>query len=733
MSYIVPSTLIYQQLASNAGVANVTPDLDACIIGPAYNVVDYIAGNTASIVATAALLANGVSASITNSAITNTVYLGSQKMGQVVDPATIKVYFNNAYVESKVVAGAGTAGSNAVTLAIYTGTGSMAVSATTVTSVTNVSLLNVGDNISIAGAGVSGAALSTYITAINGTTVTVNDAASTLVSSATISRTSFNNLNSATSTLRVEPGDRMVISYSGTTFTSTVLTVTGTSAATTGFTLTDQLPVGVAATFTVSNRKLFNNLLLSASYSGNTNYTTTSVTVDASVVINPLPKLAYGTLISAGSVNIPYVALRTDLSGSLIEITNVDDQIGTLGAANERNPLALGVQLALANTTGRIMCVAVPTNNLAGYQSALSLIESQRVYAIVPLTQDSATLAAVAQHVQQMSTPVNASWRVALVNSAIPTVNYIGSYNPSLVNANSGSNTVTNVSSTFYLNSSNSTFITDGVVPGDVIKVTSHGAAGQTITSMNVLTVVSNQQLVVDCPITLTAVNFYVQRNLSKSQQAAAVAAMSNSFASSRVAHIQPDLVGVIVNGVTMYLPGYFLAAAISGLVSGLPAQQSLTNVGVAGISDLAHSNRYFTRAQMDTMAAAGTWLLIQEAAGTIPYSRHSLTTDMTVLQYREIQQVKNIDYVSYFFHDILKGFPGRYNITTDTLQILRTTLIAGAHLLQGKKLPKIGAPLIDYTIKTLKQDDVNKDQIVVEMPVTIPTVANYINLYLIY
>ena len=288
-----------------------------------------------------------------------------------------------------------------------------------------------------------------------------------------------------------------------------------------------------------------------------------------------------------------------------------------------------------------------------------------------------------------MSTPENASWRIALMNTAIPSVRYIGTYNPDLVNANGGNNSVTLSGADYILNSSNAQFVSDAVVPGDTVKITSHGATSQVITSLTITGVLSNQQVIVNSPIPLSTVNYYVQRTLSRSQQADIVAANSETFASSRVIHVQPDLVGVVVGGVTKYLPGYYLCAAMSGLVSGLPAQQSLTNILLAGVTDQLHSNRYFTRAQLSTISAAGTCLLVQEAAGTIPYVRHSLTTDMSVLQYRELQQVKNIDFLSYFFHDILKGFPGRYNITPDTLQILRTTLIAGAKLLQGKKLPR--------------------------------------------
>jgi hypothetical protein len=732
MSYIVPSVLVYQQLASNAGVANITPDLDACIIGPAYNVVPYIAGLASSLIATAAKTSLGATATLTNNTVINTVYLGSQATGQVVDPNTVKVYFNSAAVETKVCYMTGTSGANVLSFVTYSGTGATTSGLATVTAVTNIAQLNVGDKMTITGAGAGGSILSSTIVGISGTTLTLADAAGTSVSTATMARTSFDNLNSATSTLRVESGDTVVITYSSTVVTSTVMATVGTGNLVTSLTISDLLPNGVASAFNVSFRKAFNNLLLPLSYNGHTNYSVSNIGVDGSVSINPLPVVTYGTVLSA-TIHLPYIALRTDLSGSLLEYSSVAEQVGELGAATDDNPLALGVNLALANTTGRILAVAVPSNDLTGYLSALSLIESSRVYAITPLTQDISIIAAVNAHVQQMSTPENAAWRISLVNTAIPTVKYIGQYLPTLVNANSGNNSVALVSGSYVLTSSNSTFIADGVVPGDLIKVASHNTTSQVVTSMTVLQVLNNQQVKVDAPIALTAVNFYTQRNLSKSQQAQAIADMSASMLSSRVLHVQPDSVGVNVGGVVKYLPGYYLCCTMVGLISGLPAQQSLTNIGVAGISDLRHSNRYFTRAQLSTIAGNGTTLLAQEAAGTIPYIRHSITTDMSVLQYRELQQVKNIDFLSYFFHDILKAFPGRYNITPDTLQILRTTLVAGAKLLQGKRLPKIGAPLLDYQIKTLKQDDVNKDTIIVEMPVTMPTVANYINLYLIY
>lgn len=735
MAYVVPSVLVYQQLASNGGVANVTPDLDACIIGPCYNVVPYVAGSASSLIQTQAMTSpsGGSAAVLSNNTVLNTFYLGSTKPGQAVDASSVQVYFNDASVETKLFQGTGAANSNTITVNSATGV------LVSINSGSNQATLSAaqpnlypGHILSIPGAGTGGATLLATVNAVAGTAVTLASNASTTVINASGSWNSFNNLNLNSSTLRAEAGDTVVITYGSSVVVTSVLSVSSTNNVVFSIQTADVLPTGITSPFTVSIQKNFNNLLLPKTHNSHTNYSDSNVTVNGSVDINPLPSVSYGVVVS-GNVHIAYKALRIDLSASVLDINSVSDQQGVLGEATDENPLALGVNLALANTTGRIRAITIPSNDLSGYLAALDLAENNRLYAIVPLTQNVDILAAVQQHVEQMSTPENASWRIALVNTAVPTVQYVGQFNPNLVNANGGNNSVTFTSGAYVLNSSNSQFVSDGVIPGDYVKVVSHATTVQTITSMKVLSVISNQQVVVEVSLPLTAVNFYVQRTLTRTQQASAIAAASTTFTSSRVIHVQPDLAGINIGGVTKYLPGYYLCCALAGLTSGLPAQQGLTNIAPAGIADLSHSNFYFTRAQMSTISAAGTCILVQESQGTLPYIRHSLTTDMSVLQYRELQQVKNVDFLSYFFHDILKSFPGRYNITADTLQILRTTLIAGAKLLQGKRLPKIGAPLLDYQIKTLKQDENNKDQVVIEMPVTMPTVMNYINLYLIY
>ena len=735
MSYVVPSVLVYQQLANAGGVANITPDLDAVIVGPCYNVLEYDGTSAAALTSTAALSDSGAAFSITSNTVNNTVNLPGQKPGQNVDEPSVEVYLNNVVVQSLSTKFTGSAGVSTATVRTGTATANAVASSAVLTTISDISLFAEGDTVSVDGAGAGGSALSAEILSIDTVagTITLSAAVVTSVLSAVVTKGVVSNTNASTATKHVEPGDTVAITYKvgpdTMTFTTTVTEVDTLAGVLVSIDLSDVLPADITASFLLSVRKKFNNQLLVKTLDGYTNYSDSSVGADGKVTILPKPRLPYGTVIT-GDVHIAYRALRTDLIGAIQDIENVQDLEGKLGAVSDRNPLALGVQVALANTVGRILAVAIPSEDLAGYLTALDLLEGRRVYSLTPLTQSVEVLTAFQQHVEQMSTPEMAAWRMTVVSPAIPTTQNIGQWNVNNVNANGGNNVITLVTGRYILTASNAAFLSDGTVPGDLVKITAASAPAQ-VGSWKVLQVINNQQVEISATGVATGVSFYVTRTLTKAQQAAAVAGTASSFKSNRVM-VVPQGAGITVDGVVKYLPGYYLACAISGLISGLPVQQSLTNIGLAGVADIQYGNFYFTRAQLATMAAAGVCLIVQETQGSIPYIRHSLTTDMTVLYFREVQQVKNWDYLSYFFYDILKGFIGKYNITPDTLRILGQTITAGGRLLQGKKLPKLGAPLLDFKIKTLKQDESNKDTVICELPVSMPVVMNYLNLYLI-
>ena len=878
MSYNIPSVNVYQELVNSGGGAPETPDLAACIIGPAYNVLAYNPASAATLVTTAAistLTANaatvagdytltfptlppfttgqslviagaGVGGSplsanvlgaagvvltldtaasvtlgstpvnqagvIANNTIVNTFALPGQLPGQVVDPTSVQVYANNALVQTVSTSFTGYPGNNTLTYAQPVGgTCNTTVSSNQLTSVSNPSKFVFGDVVSVAGAGVAGAALVGTVQLVSGSTITLNVMAATAVTGAAITKPLLSNTNSSTNTLIVEDGDAVEIYYNDTvagwtqfassamnvvtaggditniviadilpsTATYTTTSTAPIAAGATGFTLSSSTGFAVGdvimimgagvggsnlettigglsgatvsglspvtstatsgpativkrATVRYASRKLYNNQLLTLTnpLTSSANYSTANVATAGTLAIEPLPAVVYGTIESA-QIYIQYNALRTDLGGQILSIADETDLIGQLGVISAANPLALGISIALANTTTGVNAIAVTSNDQIGYQAAFDLAQAQRLYALAPLTQSLPIIEVAQIHVEEMSVPPYNQWRVALVNTAIPTTAPIGQYTASLVNANSGNNTITLVNGNYVLTASNATFISDGVAPGDTINITAGSGTPSPIGTLTVTGVVSNQQLIVNAAGTATGVSYYVTRLLSKTQRAADVAATSTTFGSSRVIHIQPDTVMVNLGAGNVVVPGYYLCCAVAGLIAGMPSQQGFTNMAIAGIADMTNSNFVFTRAQLDTMAGAGTFLFVQDTAGGLPYVRHELTTDMSVYYYRELMAVKNWDYLSYFYYDQLKPFIGKWNITPDTIAIIRQVINAGSSTLINSKLPKIGAPLISATISSLAQNATNTDELDVNLSINMPSVLNDLNMFL--
>lgn len=557
--------------------------------------------------------------------------------------------------------------------------------------------------------------------------------------------TSGQNSITVSSADNISPGTRLALSGLGGEIRVTVASVTGLAV-----TLSSSIPQGgdysvsIENTATLFIRKEYQDQLVPA-----TNYRSGSATLDLSSVddsyefsLLPSLELVYGYVLSA-DVHAGYRALRKDLSGSVLEIASPDDLVGVLGSPTDTNPLSLGVQVALANTTGSVFAIAVDSDDLLGYQEALDMSEGHRLYSLVPLSQKTDILGLFKTHVVQMSTPENASWRAAILNSPIPDYVNVGPYSADYVNGEGVTAQVITVGSRKVLEVSNATFVSDGVTPGDLVNITAViGEGGSTTPDGNgapglsgkytVLEVISNTSLVLDCTLEGGSVRYYISRKLTKTQKADHVALTSEQLGTNRVLHVQPDVVGVSVGGVTKYLPGYYLCCAISGMTAGFPAQQGFTNIGLAGITDLKNSNFYFTRSQMNRMAEKGTFLIVQDTQGGLPYVRHELTTDMSVLEYREFLVVKNWDFLSYYFHDKMKPFIGSWNITPDTVTTMRQTMVASAELLKKKKLPKIGAPLVDFQLTSIAQDATNKDNVNITLKIAVVYPNNYTNIYLV-
>lgn len=308
------------------------------------------------------------------------------------------------------------------------------------------------------------------------------------------------------------------------------------------------------------------------------------------------------------------------------------------------------------------------------------------------------------------------------------------------------------------LQDASGTFIASGVAAGDLVKIPTDPNA--TITSASVFStfvvasVLSDQRLLIvdngadtstvqnELPhgvkregsalVSGSTVNYEILRTLSKSQQVTDLIAVSASFNSKRTILTWPDRCDVAgVTGGTSQ-PGYYLSCAVGGMTAGLPSQQGFTNLGIAGISQIYDSNTYFTDTQLTDLSNGGWYVFAQQTPSSLPYTIHQLTTDPSVLENGEFSVVKNFDFVSLFFVDILQDFLGQYNVTLETLTLLQGALNIGGDLLKLRTVAKIGAPLTSFAISDIGVSPTSGDRVVTHLAIGLPRPLNVIELHLV-
>jgi len=740
MAYKKPSVLVYQELQDAGGVANVTPDLGTVIIGPMYNVIRVDPLKPTSLQST---LTKTISNITTQQVVISTipyieVPLFAPYPGQIVRSESIVPHVTSAKVSTysfdyDVKKGVPTdpfnLGSRSKYILVDTSVGAnngdMLIS-----NALPVATLNPRQKMPDQ--------LQTHIEP--GYVVEIsyvdpdNVTAGTKVLTGTITSIKVNakgNLEYFTSSVAVPE-------FTATTATTARVRIYKVYEY---FQLTN---LGSSFNFADLNNDIF-RLKVTSTGTGltlnkgiNAFAAVQGVAAQPATALNPFVPAIIATgvdsyLLCEGKVSVSYKALRQDKYSTILTISDSSERAGILGEATDENPLGLAVQLALANTTKQVFAVSLKETGAAlEWSIARELLENFKAgYALVPLTQDVSELAAFKSHCEQMSTPEMASWRALICNTVIPPTKEIVAKKSAPITTGNGKP----VGGNKYLYDNTQTFVSSLVTPGDMLVVTASGLAAL-IGTWEIDEVINEKTLAV-IGFNATALNdesitYYIIRNLTRRQRAEEVAATSRVFGSNRVWHVQPDTVGVSVNKVTTFLPGYYLCAAVGGVVSGFPIQQGFTNVSLAGIKDLSNSNFYFRREELNLMAQDGTCLYVQDTQQGIPYCRHALTTNMTVLEYREILKVKNWDFLSFYFYDKLKGFIGSWNITPDTLSNMRQVINASIELLKGQKLPQVGAPLLSGVIELLEQDKVNKDNINIRIKLEIVSPNNYTNLYLV-
>jgi hypothetical protein len=441
--------------------------------------------------------------------------------------------------------------------------------------------------------------------------------------------------------------------------------------------------------------------------------------------------------------------------GTIRDVGDIDDLIP--GALHPDNPLKWGVFKALENANGtdvKFTAVCDPDDETSWADVLELLLGRDDVYGLVPLTRNQTVLDLYVAHVNALSSAEQGLWRVVWVNLAgVPEIPIVaaGSTVPGHTAATTSDGEVAlavvgddpDTSGSQYTilrnTNGNADFLTKGVAAGDVVRLlyTGDGFGNVTYSEFVVDEVTSEDQLRLltgpDAPVNVAA-KFEIWRNLSATREAAEIAANAGSYGDRRVRAVWPDTIES--SGTVM--DGYFLCAALAGLVSGVLPQQGLTNVEISGFTDVPRTTSKFNRTQLDTMAGGGAWIVTQELSPTDSdlgriYSRQAVTTgDGDDVNQREEMVTRNVDSISYRFKEQMEPFIGKTNVTPVMLARIGLEVSKLFETLKFETNPRdLGPQLIDGEIVEVRAHATLPDRIVVKLNLTIPYPLNVIEVYL--
>lgn len=464
--------------------------------------------------------------------------------------------------------------------------------------------------------------------------------------------------------------------------------------------------------------------------------------------------------VRSGRLYVEYREWLADLADEVNAINNIGDLDVIKGQLDVDNPLKWGVYKALSNSNGtavKYTAVAQPDLydtdgkktgvNLDSWVEVLERLKGRDdFYNMVPLTFDREVQSLWAAQAVSESNEFANNWKATFVAlRARPTVLVVGEGAPiGGVSGNVIADPVLAVleddpdaTNTQYTRlrvpTGTGYFITNNVRPGDVVRYlyTVDGFGEEQYEEFVVDSVLSETTLRLysgaDAAVTVPQ-RFEIYHNNNRNEIADDVAAQAGAFGSRRVTAVWPDQVG---NAGTLQ-PGYYLAAALAGLASGVVPQQGLTNIEVAGFDDYTRSYKYFNETQLNRMAEAGVWIVTEDRDGT-PHTRHAVTTDNLDLNRREEMIRRNVDSMSYLFLRRLRPYIGRTNATPDMLVVLRNALtVVIDSLTTTGNTTLIGTQLIAGSIRVLRIHPLLRDRIEVVLALTVPAPLNNIELHLV-
>lgn len=437
--------------------------------------------------------------------------------------------------------------------------------------------------------------------------------------------------------------------------------------------------------------------------------------------------------------------------GTIRDPATINDQIS--GALHPDNPLKWGVFKALENANGsevKFTAVCEPDSVESWADCLEKILGTNEVYGLVPLTRNRTVLDLYAAHVKAQSSPEQAMWRVLWTSlEGVPEMPVIhaGSEVPGHITATTTDGEVclcvveddADTSGSQYTivrcTSNNGNFLTNDVRSGDIVRMlyTGDGFGNYSYSEFIVDEVTSEDELRLlagpDAPIGVSS-KIEIWRNLSATEEAAAVARNAGAWGDRRIRAVWPD---VIESSGTL-MEGYHLCAALAGLRSGILPHQGMTRLQVVGFTSLPRTIDKFNRAQLDNLAGSGTWIVTQNRTTGQVYTRHAVTTaSYDDLNQREEMVTTNVDSISFRIQAHFEPFIGVTNITPSNQARLELELGKIIRKLQTEGYStELGGQLIDATIVEFGPHAIFEDRYLLVLDAQIPKPFNNMEVHIV-
>jgi hypothetical protein len=160
---------------------------------------------------------------------------------------------------------------------------------------------------------------------------------------------------------------------------------------------------------------------------------------------------------------------------------------------------------------------------------------------------------------------------------------------------------------------------------------------------------------------------------------------------------------------------------------------QGLTQLEISGFTSVPRTTELFSRANLNTMAGGGVWIVTQDPGTGKIYTRHALTTsDVDTVDQKEEMVTRNLDAISYFMLDRLSPYIGIANVTPKMLDLLGAEMDSAlAFLGSNNPVSRLGPQVIEGTVRELRAHATQRDRIVIGVDLVLPAPLNNIDLTL--